>query len=701
MKRLRNALRRQEGMAMATVVMMIAVLTLLGVVLIDQVTAESNRAARSTVSDSVYQAAEAGVNDYIAKLTDDPQYYDHYVANGESTRAPVAGGTSVSPGGEWTPGVAWTYPSLPAERGKTTWYSGAGSSTRIDGYAYNLMVSPPVAAVGTNPARAYLTVVSTGCRLASGGTTCDSSVLKRTVEVHLKQTTPADFAFMYGRTPTQWGQTATTYGRIYVSGSTYTDASGHTITDPGDICHDGTAYGDLMAEGRVNRTGCYNASNMPPSSSPWTWPTSGNGSTPSVTYGSVNGVLARKYDSTTTPRPSCPSNSSPPCPLKSKVDFSNFSVSLTDVKRAADLNSPTTVFDDPSAGAWRILFSTSGNVKVWKCAIINGKDSAAKPPYCDDLKLASTVTLPKNGTTSTVTVNVNGSTESFPDSTAPAATRFFWIGPRASNGRIDKVTYTGLGTNGTSFTGCKCPSCTTSTQQHIGDSTTGETVSDQSGGRGSNLVYNGPVPTKGAIYTGQDAVVSWPTGIGSSSSDGKSWVNGRVTVASGDNIVVGNDIHYYSENGGAYDDVLGLIAKNNIWVASYTARTSPTLFWRAAVIAQEGMWSVYDVTNHDSSVPPRGTNSVMTFVGSMADATGEGAASYGCSPSSCSTGAAGFAARNYISDDGSYNAPNSPYNALKFLFPPWYPILDTQATVLFREISPGCLISGQGTVSCS
>ena len=86
MKKLRLDIRRQEGMAMATVVMMISALTLLGVVLIDQVTAESNRSAKSANSDAAYQAAEAGLNDYIAKLTADTQYYDHCVAKGESTR---------------------------------------------------------------------------------------------------------------------------------------------------------------------------------------------------------------------------------------------------------------------------------------------------------------------------------------------------------------------------------------------------------------------------------------------------------------------------------------------------------------------------------------------------------------------------------------------------------------------------------------
>ena len=86
MRKLKRFFRREDGIAMATVVMMIAVMTLLAVVLIDQVTAESNRAASTVKSDAVYQATESGINDYMAKLVDDPQFYDHFVANGESTR---------------------------------------------------------------------------------------------------------------------------------------------------------------------------------------------------------------------------------------------------------------------------------------------------------------------------------------------------------------------------------------------------------------------------------------------------------------------------------------------------------------------------------------------------------------------------------------------------------------------------------------
>lgn len=656
MKKLALFSRQEDGVALVTVVMMITVLTLLGVVLIDQVRSESRRSASAVISDGVYQAAEAGVNDYIAKLLDDPQYYDHFVANGESSRQPSTGGSVVAPGGEWTAGVGWTYPSGEGEHGKTTWYQGSGENTRIDGHAYNLLIEPPVAASGTDPGREYLTVVSTGCKLLSGASTCDPAVSKRAIEIHLKRTTPADFAFMYQRTPTQWGQSATTYGRIYVSGETYTSGGGSTITDPGDICHDGTAYGDLMAEGRVNRPGCYGASNMPPT----------NGSNATVTY--MNG--ATKYDSTTNPKASCPSGSDPPCPLKSKVEFDTFSTSLTDIKRAAELNSPSTSFDDTTASAWRINFSSSGTVQVWKCKSASGDDTAERYPFCGpDATLVSPTTIPRNGVSFTLTVG--GNPEGF--STTGGT---IYLGP-SSGGRTETITYSSR--SGSTFSGANCTSCGSSSRTHAA----GERVTGVSGGiTWPTPMYDGPIPAKGGIYTGQDAIVGWPSAISGYSPDGNSVVDGKVTVASGDDVVVGGNIHYHSElayGGGANDDVLGLIAKNNVWVAQYTPNT---LFWRAAVIAQEGMWSVYDCTNHPSTGPYRGSTSRMTFVGSMADAIGEGCACYGCSDGVPN---GGFAYRDYASDDGSYS---EEYDALKFLFPPWYPVLDTQATVLFREVPP-------------
>src|SRR6202007_2898348 len=83
---------------------------------------------------------------------------------------------------------------------------------------------------------------------------------------------------------------------------------------------------------------------------------------------------------------------------------------------------------------------------------------------------------------------------------------------------------------------------------------------------GTPTTYN--VPQNGAVYSPQSVIVS---GV----------VNGRVTVASNNNVVVSGNISY-AQSG---DDVLGLVAENNVYVAQW----APTnLSWRAATIAETG-----------------------------------------------------------------------------------------------------------------
>ena len=230
---------------------MIAVLTVLAVALIDQVTAESNRAAATVKSDAVYEAAEGGINDYIAKLLDDPQFYDHYVANGEATRTicnTVAatgtctawGGTTYAAGATWPSGTHWGYkPTATYNDGKDNWYQGTGSAYGNSTKLTRLRLRPDDhSAAAPSLSTNYVTIVSTGCKLISGGSTCDTTVPRRTIEVRVRRATPADFQYIWGDDQS-WGDTATTYGTIYVIGN---------------ICHDGTAYGPLEATGAINTT---------------------------------------------------------------------------------------------------------------------------------------------------------------------------------------------------------------------------------------------------------------------------------------------------------------------------------------------------------------------------------------------------------------------------------------------------------------
>ena len=177
---------------------------------------------------------------------------------------------------------------------------------------------------------------------------------------------------------------------------------------------------------------------------------------------------------------------------------------------------------------------------------------------------------------------------------------------------------------------------------------------------GAATTYN--VPSNGAIYSDQTVVVG--------STSAASTVNGRVTVTSGGDIVIGNSITYAS---GTYS-VLGLNAEVDMVVAAWVAGqlgTSPTgnLTVDAALIAQTGQFT---------------------------DACGEGdsAACQSCSPT-CSYWRQSVAFNGSVATDlgGSMSSFKSrSYNFdqnLLWLDPPWFPMIVNPYTVLLqREIVP-------------
>ena len=92
---IRNRLVREEsGIAMVLVVLTAAMVTLLSVFLIDEVRNESTRSVHQVYGGTSFQAAEAGIDDYVSKLVDDRLYYLHYLHPGEATRR-SSGGTLV------------------------------------------------------------------------------------------------------------------------------------------------------------------------------------------------------------------------------------------------------------------------------------------------------------------------------------------------------------------------------------------------------------------------------------------------------------------------------------------------------------------------------------------------------------------------------------------------------------------------------
>jgi hypothetical protein len=163
---------------------------------------------------------------------------------------------------------------------------------------------------------------------------------------------------------------------------------------------------------------------------------------------------------------------------------------------------------------------------------------------------------------------------------------------------------------------------------------------DPQGSSGADCTWDNPryrsIPTNGAVYVEQSAIV---LGV----------VRGRVTVASNADIIVPNNITYY-DNLPESDYVLGLIAQDNVFVASY----SPSVLnWRAATIAQTGEWRSYSGSGKTS----------MTFTGSTAT--------------------------NLGGSMGLFNTRTYNYDAtLEYLSPPWFPVIEEAYTVqLFRELN--------------
>jgi hypothetical protein len=215
--------RNEDGFAMMTVLGLIVLLTVLAFGLIDVMQGEASRSRSAVKRDAAYQAAEAGVDEYVSKLIDDRLYYFHLVHPGEATRQDAVSGRLVTAGATWlqTDGHSWTYP-----RGKDTWY---GSAKLGNGYEYNLEIVPPSA---TQP---LIRILSTGRPVN------DLDVRTwRELEVLVRPSSVSDYQ-MVADANISYGSGATTYGKIYAG----IDAGGvrHNVN------HDGIAYGDIMAEG--------------------------------------------------------------------------------------------------------------------------------------------------------------------------------------------------------------------------------------------------------------------------------------------------------------------------------------------------------------------------------------------------------------------------------------------------------------------
>ncbi len=216
----------ESGFAMITVIALSALLLALGTGLLELVRSETVRSYQSVKRDASYQAAEAGIDDYTAKLLEDRTYYLHAVALGEATRRSSAG-ANVSSGQAWNADTTWTYATRDAWRQLS------------NGYEYDLRITGPSSS-------------NTGVTIRSTGRPINDQNIGdwRQIEAVIRPSSASDFQ-MIADADISYGGGAITNGKIYAG----IDSAGVAH----NVSHSGTATANIYAEGQV--TGSVNLQN--------------------------------------------------------------------------------------------------------------------------------------------------------------------------------------------------------------------------------------------------------------------------------------------------------------------------------------------------------------------------------------------------------------------------------------------------------
>jgi hypothetical protein len=173
----------------------------LSVAMLNRTTHEVTASGLQAERESAYQAAQAGSDDYIARMTTDHLYFQNRVHPAESARKYST--ATLYPAGSAVAGLGtvWTYP---AHR--------TGYVELSNGYRYSLEVKAPSTATygGT-------VVTVTGYRASNPRS-------YRTIEVVFKASSIADYQ-MYSDAAVAYGNTAVTTGKVFSRGTVNHDGA--------------------------------------------------------------------------------------------------------------------------------------------------------------------------------------------------------------------------------------------------------------------------------------------------------------------------------------------------------------------------------------------------------------------------------------------------------------------------------------------
>jgi len=127
--------RAQRGSTLIATIGLTAIMGVTAAVSLSWARSSDSGSSREGREGVAVQVADAGVNQYVSRLVEDPRYWDHWVDKAEDPRIDPSG-VMHPPGSPWVPGTPWTYPEDPE-----TWQQ--VQDARFGDAAYSLRISPP------------------------------------------------------------------------------------------------------------------------------------------------------------------------------------------------------------------------------------------------------------------------------------------------------------------------------------------------------------------------------------------------------------------------------------------------------------------------------------------------------------------------------------------------------------------------------
>jgi hypothetical protein len=230
----------ESGIALISVMFLMALFAVVAVTLTSLTSFEVTRSATAARGNNALQAAESGLNVYIADLTEDTGFFLDYLAAGEARRTydgaqyPATAGENadenVALDPSWSRDSTWTYPSdITTDPG---WRTLTGTS-----YQYLIEVFPD--STQPNDVR----VLAIGRPTPNDTSPASDTSDYRAVEAYLNALSISDFQ-MLSAADISYGSGATTTGWLYATDND----SGTAAT----ISHSGTATADLFTENTLS-----------------------------------------------------------------------------------------------------------------------------------------------------------------------------------------------------------------------------------------------------------------------------------------------------------------------------------------------------------------------------------------------------------------------------------------------------------------